>query len=69
MLYCWYCGSRKHTAKNCPKTWSGQANRRMMRCEYCGSTKHNLKACPKTSEGSSMRKWRSREIEDEYIED
>jgi primosomal protein N' len=68
-MYCGFCGSKKHTVKNCPKTWSGQANRNSMRCGYCGSKKHNIEACPKTWSGNAKRAWHKEEIENDYIED
>ena len=46
-MYCPYCGSHKHTLKNCPHTWPGQTNRRNLYCIFCGSHKHNVNGCPK----------------------
>lgn len=69
-MYCSYCGSREHTIKNCPKTWSGQANRASMRCSYCGSKKHILKTCPKTFQGNgNMSPWNKHKFKNDYIED
>lgn len=68
-MYCTYCGSKKHTLKNCPKTNPGQANRRNMFCTYCGSKKHNLQACPKTNDGQAARRNREEDYEDNYIKD
>lgn len=44
---CSYCGSNQHTARHCPKTAGGQANRRGLWCTYCGSNEHSIMACPK----------------------
>lgn len=52
-MYCTYCGSRSHTAKNCPKSYGGSVNRFHMRCTYCGGRDHNVDACPKTYSGST----------------
>ena len=68
-MYCSFCGSHQHTIKNCPRTYSGQANRRSMRCGYCGSTTHNINACPKTWGGSARRAWHKESIENDYIKD
>ena len=46
-MRCTYCGSKKHTETNCPKTAGGQAARRAMRCGYCGAGDHTDQACPK----------------------
>lgn len=69
-MYCGYCGSRKHTIKNCPHTWRGQANRNRMYCGYCGSKKHNINACPKTFQGNAnMSGWNRHKFKDEYVKD
>jgi transcriptional regulator NrdR family protein len=68
-MRCNYCGSNQHTIENCPKTWSGQANRRTMYCSYCGSRSHNINACPKTFEGNANRKWNEKEVEDDFVKD
>ena len=68
-MYCYFCGARTHTRKNCPQTWDGQRNRMRMRCSYCGSRKHNTNACPKTYNGSAVRAWYSHTVEDDFIED
>lgn len=68
-MYCSFCGSNKHTIKNCPKTWNGQGNRNTMYCGYCGSRKHNINACPKTFDGSGIRTWTPHLVEDEFIKD
>ena len=69
IMRCGYCGSYNHTIKNCPKTWSGSANRISMRCGYCGSRKHNIEACPKTWCGNAARAWYPEKVEDYYISD
>lgn len=46
-MFCTYCGSRFHTATNCPKTGHGQMNRLHMRCTYCGGKDHKYEGCPK----------------------
>ncbi len=68
-MHCSYCWSKRHTIKNCPKTWGGQANRNRMHCSYCWSNKHNVAACPKTWHGSAVRAWHSYTVEDDFVED
>lgn len=51
MMSCSHCGSRKHPASHCPKSYAGQAARHALRCSYCGSRKHNRDACPKAWPG------------------
>jgi len=68
-MYCSYCGSYAHTIQNCPKTYSGSANRNNMRCTYCGSTQHNVNACPKTFDGNAARAWDPESVSDDFIED
>ena len=68
-MHCSYCWSNLHTAKNCPKTWAGSANRASMRCTYCGSREHNVNACPKTWHGSAKRAWHEYTVEGDFIKD
>ena len=68
-MYCTYCGSGRHTLKNCPKTWDGQASRVQMRCTYCGARDHNVAACPRTYEGSAVRAYRPSTVEDDFVLD
>jgi len=68
-MRCSFCGSNLHTIKNCPKTFSGQSNRRNMRCAYCESKQHTIEACPKTWKGSSNLAWHKDKIEDDFILD
>ncbi len=68
-MWCNYCDSHAHTVENCPKTWSGSANRANMRCSYCGSTKHNVDACPKTWEGNAARAWDEDSVADKFVKD
>lgn len=68
-MRCSYCGSKLHTEKNCPNTWSGQGNRNAMRCSYCGARDHTIAACPKTWGGSAARAWDEGSVEDEFIRD
>lgn len=68
-MWCSYCGSVMHTIKNCPKTFSGSANRSSMRCSYCGSRKHNISACPATHSGSANRLWNQKSIENDFLKD
>lgn len=68
-MNCTYCGSSNHTLKFCPKTFSGQINRKNLKCSYCGSDKHTVKACPKTHTGSSNLAWNINEIKNDYIKD
>jgi len=69
VMYCEYCGSHKHTIKNCPKTWGGSVKHTHMRCGYCGSKKHNTKACPKTWGGNAARAWHPETVKDDFVED
>jgi len=68
-MWCSFCGSNRHTIKNCPKTWNGQANRNHMRCSYCGSRKHNINACEKTFNGNANMAWNKVKIKDDYVMD
>jgi len=68
-MRCSYCGSNKHTLKNCSKTFYGPSNRSSMRCTYCGSNKHNVVACPKTFYGNAARAWHPESVEDDFVED
>jgi len=68
-MYCSFCGSNKHTIKNCPKTHGGSCNRNNMYCSYCGSQKHDIEGCPKTHAGSAHRAWHPDSISDHFIED
>ena len=68
-MYCVYCGSKKHTVKNCPKTWGGSARRAHMHCSYCGSNEHNVNACPKTWGGNAARAWHPESVADDFIKD
>ena len=68
-MYCSYCGSNKHTIKNCPKTWGGSVNRMHLRCGYCGKVGHSIKACPETFSGSAARAWHPYKVEDDLILD
>lgn len=58
-----------HTVANCPKTWGGSANRRVMRCSYCGRKDHNIEACPKTFEGNAARAWHEETVADHFVRD
>lgn len=69
MIRCTYCGSGLHTQENCPKTYSGSANRKMMWCSYCGSKSHNVKACPKTWEGNAARAWNEGSVANDFVRD
>lgn len=68
-MYCSYCGSRRHTVVNCPKTAGGQARRLHMRCGYCGAKDHNIQACPKTFAGNAARAWHPDDVADDFIRD
>lgn len=68
-MRCTFCGRHGHTQANCPRTWDGQTRRFHMRCNYCGGRDHNQPACPKTMSGSANRRWRPRDVEDEYVTD
>lgn len=68
-MYCNYCGSNKHSLKNCPKTWDGSINRKNMRCAYCGNKKHDINACSKTWGGRANITWHKDKIDDNYILD
>jgi len=68
-MRCTFCGSKEHNIKNCPKTWSGSANRNNMRCTFCGSKEHNVMACPKTFSGNAARAWHPESVADDFVED
>lgn len=63
-MKCTYCGSAKHTIKNCSKTNDGWINRMHMYCIRCGSKKHNVKACPRI-----CRPVIREQLHDHYIKD
>lgn len=66
-MYCTYCGSKKHTITNCPKTWAGSVNHERLYCGYCGGHDHTINTCLKTWSGASNR--RSGKYENEYVLD
>ena len=68
-MYCYFCGSNKHTIVNCPKTCRGGMNRLHMYCTFCGGTDHNIKACPKTHPGNAARAWHPEKVKDHFVED
>lgn len=68
-MRCGYCGSNLHTITNCPKTFSGSANRNRMRCSYCGGRDHSVDACPKTWGGNAARTWHPEKIKDHFVKD
>ena len=68
-MYCSYCGAHSHEYENCPKTWSGSANRAAMRCAYCGATDHNIKACRKTWDGNASMAWDPESVKTDYVKD
>lgn len=68
-MRCAYCGSPRHTERNCPKTFGGSANRANMRCSYCGARTHNVNACPKTFDGNAARAWNPDSVADDFVED
>jgi len=65
-MKCSYCGSVKHTEKNCPKTHEGWVNRLHLYCTYCGSEKHNVNACPKLNGTVALR---NKLLQDHFIKD
>jgi hypothetical protein len=64
-MKCTFCGSNKHTEKNCPQTHEGWINRLHMYCTYCGSQRHDIKACPRLI-GIAVQ---NEELFDHYIKD
>jgi hypothetical protein len=68
-MLCTFCGSKKHSDNNCPKTPDGQANRAKLKCSYCGSTTHKKVACAKTTAGNTNLKWHLEIIEDDIVFD
>lgn len=68
-MRCSYCGSGQHTINLCPKTASGQSNRRNLHCSYCGSNRHDIVACPKTFSGNAARAWYPEQVADHFRKD
>jgi len=68
-MHCTYCGSKRHTKTNCPKTRQGSCNRMHMRCTYCGSKHHNVEACPETLAGSAQRTFSPDNVKDNFVKD
>jgi uncharacterized Zn finger protein len=68
-MYCTYCGSKKHTVVNCPKTWGGSVRHAHLHCNFCGAKDHDIQACPKTWNGNAKRAWNPESIEDHFVLD
>lgn len=68
-MRCTYCGSERHTYRNCPKTWGGSALHARMRCSYCGAGSHEIEACPKTWGGNAARAWHPDSVADHFVKD
>jgi len=67
-MHCTYCGSNKHTYKNCRSRWDGIANRNSLHCDYCGKYhSHTRKCCPNIP-GSDMAR-ENPDNHDEYVLD
>lgn len=68
-MRCNFCGSERHTERNCPATWQGQESRRRMVCAFCWKKGHTEKACPETWQGNAARAFNPESIADEFIKD
>jgi len=68
-MRCTFCGSEKHTEKNCPRTWQGIENRRRMVCAFCWARGHTEKACPQTWQGNAIMASDPESVADEFIKD
>ena len=68
-MRCTYCGSNKHTYRNCPHTWHGSVRHAQMRCTYCGAHNHEVEACPHTWNGNAARAWYPETVADYFVKD